>query len=283
MIPHIEFSEKGKLMTGDKDKSAVYQAIYEEAYNYLLSFKGIDESMIERHLSRCEENKPRTLEDVLLRMLKSISNKRGMPKSIGKVEDLKIYLEDFSSNRILKRYDGDWKKLFMTIKDNHGTNSRMTINKPNNYWVIFCKGTISASSFLSKFKSLEDFNEFVKPFLVNEYTKASFPLLLSKEIFGLGFALACDFLKEIGYLDFPKPDVHIITIFYGTGISKSKEDYAVFKDVIKFSNVINKTPYQVDKLFWLVGSGNFYLNNIKIKTNRDQFIEMIEQKYGDRL
>jgi len=30
----------------------------------------------------------------------------------------------------------------------------------------------------------------------NKHTKATLPMLLSKEIRGFGFALACDFLKE---------------------------------------------------------------------------------------
>ena len=46
---------------------------------------------------------------------------------------------------------------------------------------------------------------------------------------------------------------------------------------------IKKTPYEVDKLFWLVGSGNFYLDNIRINTNRSWFIDHIKQKYGTEL
>jgi len=64
-------------------------------------------------------------------------------------------------------------------------------------------------------------------------------------------------------------------------ISKSKNEYDILKEVIKFSNLTNKSPYQVDKLFWLVDSGNFYLDKLKIKTNRDEFIEHIKQKYRD--
>ncbi len=38
-------------------------------------------------------------------------------------------------------------------------------------------------------------------------------MLLGREINGFGFALSCDFLKELGYEDFPKPDVHLRDIF----------------------------------------------------------------------
>jgi len=59
------------------------------------------------------------------------------------------------------------------------------------------------------------------------------------------------------------------------GVCTSKSDFDVFKDVIRFSNEIEELPYRVDKLFWLVGSGNFYLDNIKVRTNRDEFINSL--------
>ena len=101
------------------------------------------------------------------------------------------------------------------------------------------------------------------------------PLLLAKEIFGLGFALACDFLKENGYPKFVKPDRQIKAIFRGLHLTESTSDYEVFKDVIRFSDAVDEIPYRVDKLFWLIGSGKFYLDNIKIKSNRNEFIQQI--------
>ncbi len=216
-------------------------------------------------------------------MLKSIRNKQGMPNSIGNVEDLKPFLENFNPKRVLKKYGSVWKKLFREIKKSKQINSRMKINTPQNFWVIFCKGAISAASYLTKFKSLEEFREFIDMFLLNEYTRLSLPFILANEIDGFGFALACDFLKEIGYPQFAKPDVHIIKIFTGIGISKSSKDYDVFIDVVRFSEAIGKKPYEVDKLFWLVGSGNFSLKGIKIQTNRDKFIKDMKQKYGSFL
>jgi len=270
----------------NNEKGKVYRAIFDEAYSYLrklLSSEKINESIIKNHLNEWKENTAHSMQDVMLRMLQSISNKQGMPKSIGNVKDLEPSLEDFDPQRIIKRYNGSWEKLFEEIKQNHKPKSRMSMEKPNNYWVVFCKGTISAANFLSQFPTIKEFQEFVKPFLVNDFTKASLPLLLAKEIKGLGFALACDFLKEIGYKDYAKPDVHIIEIFSGIGLSKSKDPYEVFKEVVRFSKLINKSPYVVDKIFWLVGSGNFYRDHIKIKTNRDEFIRYIKQKYGEIL
>ena len=67
------------------------------------------------------------------------------------------------------------------------------------------------------------------------------------------------FLKELGYLDYAKPDIHIIELFKASYLVKPKaSNYEVFKAVIRVSENVGTTPYDVDKLFWLIGSGYFY-------------------------
>ena len=84
-------------------------------------------------------------------------------------------------------------------------------------------------------------------------------MLLSQEIEGFGFALSCDFLKELGYINFPKPDVHLRDIFTALGLCEDKpDDYKLFKAVIRLAENAGVTPYNADKVFWLIGSGYFY-------------------------
>jgi hypothetical protein len=265
------------------NKVTIYRKIFDEAHEHLLSFDSIDENMLDKHLTDCEERKSQTMQDLLFGMLESISNRHGMPHTIGPIEKLRPCLEDFIPPRIIEKDGDDWRGLFMAIKNNCEPPGRMTIDNPKSYWVIFCKSIFSASHFLSRFSNLKEFDNFVSQFYLNEYTRVALPLLLEKEVFGLGFALACDFLKENGYPEYVKPDVHIKAIFRGIGISKSDSDYDVFKDVIRFSEDINELPYCVDKLFWLVGSGRFYLDDVKIDTNRDEFIKRIKHEFRDEL
>ena len=89
-------------------------------------------------------------------------------------------------------------------------------------------------------------------------------MLLSYEIHGFGFPLACDFLKEIGYTGFGKPDTHLKKIFGKLHLSRSSKDYDVFRAILRIAAHAGKTPYEVDKIFWLVGSGNFYHNGLGI-------------------
>jgi len=259
-------------------KEKDYEKIFEMAKTYLLSFKRVDNAILEKHLNDWKNRKPKSMNELLKAMLDNAKNRQGMPNAIGNIENLRSLLFNFEPNIIVEKYDRDWKKLFYTIHKSYTPPGRMEINNPRNYWVIFCKTVLSASKFLSRFSSITEFDEFVTQFYPNEYTRLALPLLLKEEIYGYGFALACDFLKENGYPKFVKPDVHIKDIFSGIGISNSKHDYEVFKDVIRFSKVINEIPYVVDKLFWLVGSGYFYLTypNERIKTDKRKFIEQVK-------
>ena len=131
----------------------------------------------------------------------------------------------------------------------------MNINIPQNYWVVFTKGVLDAAAFLNKFKSGEDFVEKVNIFVQNGAFIAGLPQLLELEIHGLGFALACDFLKEAGWSQYAKPDVHTKKILHEVGLS-DKSDFGTFKAILEIAEHINETPYRVDKVIWLIGSGN---------------------------
>jgi hypothetical protein len=93
----------------------------------------------------------------------------------------------------------------------------------------------------------------------HESTRAALPMMLEQEVDGFGFALACDFLNELGYEGYAKPDVHLRDIFTELDLCpRNASDYQVFKAVVRIARHVGQSPYHVDKLFWLIGSGNFY-------------------------
>lgn len=197
-----------------------------------------------------------------------------MRNSIGKIDELGALLFDFDPRTINVEYGRDWRQLFRDIQESEfKPPTHMNINRGRSYWVIFTRGIVSGADFLSGFGDAQGFHRVVEHFYDNEHSRISLPLYMEKEVFGMGFATACSFLMENGYPNYVKPDTHLKDIFQGLGISKSREDYTVFKDVINYSRIINETPYTVDKLFWLVGSGRFHQSKIKIKTNKNRFIE----------
>lgn len=250
--------------------------IYNKAKDYLLSFKEINENILNEHIIFNESNCPKDIESLFIKMLEHAKNRQGMPNSIGPINKLKRFLYSFNPNKVLKNYS-NWENIFLKIQNNYSPPGRMDINNSRNYWVIFSKSVYSIAEYLTNFKSIDDFYNYVNQFITSTPdTRLALALLLEKEIFGYQFALACDFIKESISSEFIKPDVHIKDIFCGLNLSREgSSDFQIFRDVIRFSKDINEPPYTVDKVFWLIGSGNFYKANIKIKSNKKDFINSL--------
>lgn len=218
-----------------------------------------------------------TKNELLYGLLGSLQNSQMMPNVIGLWNDArKDFFEQifyhYDVEKILQQYNSD--SLFEKFCD---TFTVKNANSKSNLWKRYSKSVISAAKFINQFKSAEDFDNFISSFSYNSLSSAALPLILEKEVFGLGFPLACDFLKELGYDQYPKPDIHIKEIFYAFGFCENS-DYEAYKAVIEMAHVCNDTPYNIDKVFWLIGSGRFYLHNIEIGRNKKEFIDKF-QKY----
>jgi len=42
------------------------------------------------------------------------------------------------------------------------------------------------------------------------------------------------------------------------------------------TEIVEEDAYTVDRIFWLISSGNFYLVNINTGRNRDEFIKSVK-------
>jgi thermostable 8-oxoguanine DNA glycosylase len=130
------------------------------------------------------------------------------------------------------------------------------------------------------------------------YERWALVCILDQSIKGIGTALACDFLKEIGYLNYGKPDVHIKRILKRIGIFDelkndfvaSSENFLYFRILDRIAEASNKTVFEVDKVFWLFGTGfnnaNKQINGIcvneKQKTKCDSCL-LNEKKLCERI
>lgn len=255
------------------------QSIIQTGYEYLLSFDGVTEEILTKHLTLWEENQAKSLSTLYRGFLKAAYNRQGMRHSIGDIETLESVLYGFSPAQISKHYES-WEEVFTEIKtrDSVTPPGPMEQDNPRNYWVQYCKSIVTGAEFFEQFDSIGEYTLFVEDFQASPYTRYSLPLLLSEEIHGFGFALACDFLKENGYPEFVKPDVHIKEIFQGLGLTDGTTDFEVFVDVIEFAEATDRRPYEVDKLFWLIGSGRFYRESpvLRISTDKQEFISQFD-------
>jgi len=252
--------------------------VYKSAYDFLLNKVG--EKILKKPLDHFSSCKPQSLQDVFKRMVASLKNRQGYVNFIADIEEMNDILFGFQADKVLIEYS-DWQTLCVKFKNKFGSRYSIDPAKPRNSWTIFSRGVRDCAKFLSNFKTLQDFHKFVSAFLAqkNEFLIAALPMLLDKEIFGFGFALACDFLKEIGYTEFAKPDVHIKDIYTELGlVEKNSSDYEVFKKVIKTAVAAKEEPVIVDKIFWLIGSGNFSDSNLTIGRQKTAFISKMKKE-----
>ena len=71
----------------------------------------------------------------------------------------------------------------------------------------YVRTIIESAEFLKEFKNKDEFLRFCN--IEKEKDKYSLPKYIKQKIYGFGFALSLDFLKEIGFECYAKPDVHI--------------------------------------------------------------------------
>jgi len=268
-----------------KDNALIDKKAYQLAKNYLpsRSIAGVTADLIEKYLNPLTLSpKPTSKEGIYQRILESAQNanmKAGViGRAIGGVEKLALVLEGFNPRAVLDKYAGEWEAILKDIVER--LNPRGEVRRmPRSIWPHYCQTILSAANFIEQFSSASDFFSWVDFFDRDNRARASLPMLLSREIDGFGFALSCDFLKEMGYVNFPKPDVHLHDIFTALRLCQDKaDDYQLFKAIIRVAGHAGVSAYNADKVFWLIGSGNFY-NDLhigkqgRIESQKRKFIE----------
>ena len=268
---------------------------YMLAKSYLpnLEIEGVTQTLVEKYL--CPVNTDNTswnMPALYQRLLLSAQNanmKAGViGGSIGGIDKLGAVLADFSPGGVVSKYGSDWEAILNDIVSVLKPRGEVR-RTPRSIWPRYCQTIISGALFFEQFESAHDFFQWADFFDRDDRSRASLPMLLSQEIAGFGFALSCDFLKEIGYINFPKPDVHLRDIFIALRLCDDHaNDYQLFKAIIRLANHADVSPYNADKLFWLIGSGYFY-GDMKIGSEgriggrKKDFIEFARTElYGEK-
>jgi len=261
---------------------------YNFAKQYLLNLQivSVTPKLLDKYLCLSEITpRPDSLAKIYKSLLESAQNanmKAGViGKAIGGVEKLKPVLCGFDPPVVITKFEG-WEQVLELIEKELKPAGKIR-KTSRSLWPQYCKTILSGASFLSEFATADEFYSWVDFFDQDDRARPALPMLLSQEINGLGFPLSCDFLKELGYVNFAKPDVHLKEIFKSIGLCSSEvKDYEVFKAIVRVAKNVSTTPYDVDKLFWLIGSGYFYDdkhigNNGKIGSHKKDFITQAQK------
>ena len=259
------------------------QQIYTAAKEYLNSIKPDSVHLDKYFLGDSRDFS--SLKDIYIQFIRSAQNYQRMPKVIKfdeRRDRIAALVCDFDYQQI-KGFSPD--DLYQSLRREFNAGGA-----DNNYncWHKWSKSVIDSAKFISDFSDVKDFVEFVKRFDYNVSTRMALPLLISKKISGVGFALACDTLKELGFTNYPKPDVHLMDVFSALGLSEN-EPVSTFEAIVRMSERCRSvdaevSPYKVDKVFWLICSGRFYLEEpeINIGRHKKQFIEFaLERIYAE--
>ena len=247
--------------------------VYDTAKEYLNTIKPTEVKDVDKYFY-AETKKYATLKDIYERFIFSAQNYWCMPNVIQfekHKKEIAPILDGFDYKKISTK-DPKCLSELLRNKFNNG--------KENALWDRWCRSVVDSAKYICGFKDSAAFEQEIHKYACDINQSIKLANSIAKEIYGMGFALICDVLKELGFTDYSKPDIHLIEVFSSIGLSK-KTEKATFKAVAKMADLcrsIDKdvTPYKVDKIFWLICSGKFYLETplVKITGHKQEFIEL---------
>ncbi len=152
-------------------------------------------------------------------------------------------------------------------------------NLPSTSWSNYARGVVEAARYLN---GITGFSYASYLAAANSNPDAIVEGLCS--IYGMGPALARNFLKEIGVVNLGKPDVHLYAVFQAfdpTVTTPNSFDRALVDQARK----AGVSPFQMDRVIWLICSGNYFKHRIKIskKNLRDAFINSLKDAIDNRI
>ncbi len=252
--------------------------VYDFSYQYLLNMASGDltKAQIDEMIS-CPDVNPEQITiqsayELMLSMLQDFSRYSNVINYKSHSEKIKDILHDYDLSFIStldpSNLLGRFKKEFEFKKDT--------------MWMRYSKGVVSGAKFLIKFKDHDEFISTLNSFDQSDMTRIAFALYLSSTIDNMGFAVACNWLKELGYSNYAKPDTHTKDICDALGLASKKNDIDCFEAIGKVAREAGVKAYSVDKVWWLICTGNFYRYNIKLPTpakTKKVFISELQQRF----
>ena len=253
-----------------------FKMIYDDSYQYLLdNTENLTPAMLDEYLICTPKN---TMDEVFSlvvnyavdwykpkrnRLLYDDSNLEKIRDTLHNANLLFTYTNYVNNPDLL--YDHLIRALIFPSRDDLFTKKVLKI-----YVNVIC----SMAKYLSEFDDVKEmydhFDEYQtyaeKIKLVKEIMAASKMLnykLADYNNEGWGFALASNWLKDIGMQDYCKPDTHVTAFSTQLQLTHSKTAESVFKAIVTMADSAKKidstiNAFKVDRLAYLIGSGDFF-------------------------
>ncbi len=257
------------------------KAVYEAGYNllqqkYASSRESLDLFKQQLYkptvIQRIERDGRKKLEisDLYEEILLSLRNRLFMANVV-KEEDvyrLKRHLQDFNPHEVVRVYkkDGEIKKVIRNSLLNPV--SQIQLSK-------YARGAYEGAKFLCGFDTAEEFLKFANQYDKTVGDRWMLATHIATQINGMGAALACNFLKEIGLVHYSKPDTQVIGLLKEADLSPD-DQYAAFWTMSKIAEAASVNEYTVDKVLWLIAT-NRWTEDVNSKMSRKQGAELKDQ------
>lgn len=273
--------------------------------DFLTNFtKGLDVN-VEDHLTPDKDLRNLTLQNIFLQIIKSAANTGRKAKTI----EFSNHNDPQRKNKILQAISGipnladenagftdqQIKDILCRLKELDVARSLVNLKSAQviktertNFWEGWLRSVQDAASFVLTFASGREFANFFGQFHGRSLILG--PYFLSQQIYGIGIALACDVLKELGTSELIKPDTHMKNVFYGLSLVKKHSDEAVIDAAVRLVEQANEarqpenpeiTPFQLDKMIWMCCSREFSnTHGLKKPGQREELIAQLRQALG---
>ena len=213
--------------------------LYDYAVSYLKEQTGnlVDDSVLNDYF---KVSKAVSLDEAFERGVASVNdnNKRTMANSIAYFNPARKavidkVLCDLKLDEVVKKYGDDVERLWHDLCS-QCVNSTQIIGGA---WYKFAKNIITLALYLSQFRDIDElYAEFEKA--VSSEEKIKLINTVSVQVSQWGFAMASNWIKDMGMTGYCKPDQHVRAII--DGIYQTGEDEkAVFEKAVDVANHCN--------------------------------------------
>ncbi len=213
--------------------------------------------------------KKNNIRDIFYQFCGNLQDYNMMPSVIGflrsdRTNMFKDIFYDYDYKKVIEVYNAD--SLFEKFCDVFPVKNR---DSKNNLWRRYAKSVIDAGYYLDKYKTADAFNQHIEKYAGN------FDIVydMSKNISGMGFALACNMVKDLGFTDYAKPDTHTKDVIEAMGYAS--DDITVIKAIQDIAVANGDTAFNFDRMIWLVCSGYYFNDNIRIGSHKKELISRI--------
>lgn len=257
--------------------------VYRIARSFLLTIHGVTDAMVEKHLVVPESERPATLAEVFAHLAFTAQNYWAMRHIIGcqlgprGVYELTELLSDFDPAAVVEEYGDDWERLLDHIDETFfpGAPRERAQGKP---WRKFCLALVTGAQWLTQFEDANALYRWLERRDKSARSRFKAAGIIAANIHGYGRPVACDFIKELGFPNWSKPDVHLKRVFVALGLAASSDNWTVFEAIDRLARNVDVSPYHADKVLWLICSGRFYHDGIEVGRHGSRFIRYARRR-----